>query len=120
MKTSTRIGVTTQVAGLHRYPKAPEEVSFLRSDHRHVFNITVEMDVYHDDRDIEYFMFKQTLDNIFRDTRYNCGIYIEFEEDSCEVIAKKLLRILVNLYDYRNFSVKVQEDTENYAIVTQL
>ena len=65
------IFVTFQKEGIHRYPAAatdpklatkrfgkPDEhwldVSFLADLHRHIFHFRVEMEVFHDDRDVEF------------------------------------------------------------------
>ena len=56
-KVKKSIWVTFQKEGIHKYPDAPDEVEFLRYPHRHIFKFKVQIDVEHDDRDIEFFIF---------------------------------------------------------------
>lgn len=63
------IWVTFQQEAIHRYPAAltdPKlatgdkyDVSFLGHPHRHVFHFRVSIEVWHDDRDIEFIQFKR-------------------------------------------------------------
>src|SRR6056300_1119799 len=63
-KASKMIWVTFQKEGMHKYPAAltdPKlatgdeyDVSFLGHPHRHIFHFKVAIEVFHDDRDIEY------------------------------------------------------------------
>lgn len=41
------------VPGFHNWPDAPAGLEYLRSIHRHVFNITARIPVTHDNRDLE-------------------------------------------------------------------
>ena len=50
------IYVTTQFEGVHRYKDAPDEVSFLRDYHRHIFKVKLAIEVMHNERDIEFIM----------------------------------------------------------------
>jgi len=43
MSLYTEIFVTFSFEGEHCYPDAPDEVSYLRNVHRHLFNVRVEM-----------------------------------------------------------------------------
>jgi len=59
-----QIWVTFQKEGIHKYPAALEEpklsdVSFLGYPHRHIFHFRVSIDVWHNDRDIEFIQFKR-------------------------------------------------------------
>ena len=57
------IVVKTQYEGIHCWPEAPDEVNFLKSLHRHIFNIEVEVEVHNDDRDIEFIMLKHRINH---------------------------------------------------------
>jgi len=62
MKTS--VVVRLAVDGMHNFPKAAElfpEVAFLADRHRHMFHIEAKKEVFHDDRDVEFLMFKKIL-----------------------------------------------------------
>ena len=64
MKRDTWIYVTFQQEGIHKYPAAltdPKlaDVSFLGYPHRHMFHFKVHLEVFHDDRDVEFILFKR-------------------------------------------------------------
>ena len=62
------IWVTFRKEGIHKYPSAltdPKlatgdeyDVSFLGYPHRHIFHFKVQIEVFHDDRDLEFIQFK--------------------------------------------------------------
>ena len=65
------IWVTFQKEGIHKYPAAltdPElkGVEFLGYPHRHMFHFKVMIEVFHDDRDIEFILFKRWLEGLYR------------------------------------------------------
>ena len=76
-KTNSMIWVTFQKEGIHKYPAALEDpalatgdkydVSFLGYPHRHMFHFRVEIEVFHDDRDIEFIQFKRWLEELYGD-----------------------------------------------------
>jgi len=106
MKKKTLIWITTLFTAYHRWEEAPESVSFLRSFHRHLFEVEIGMSVTHNDRDIEFFTFKSEVDE------YIEQVYVgkRFSK-SCEMIAKDLLDHFQASY------VCVSEDGENGARV---
>ena len=104
--TNTFIYVTLQTEFIHQYKDAPEEVSFLRYPHRHIAHIKVEVEVFHNDREIEFIMLKRELqDYISLNTLTN---------NSCEMIANNLLMYMKKHYgENRNINITVSEDNEN-------
>ena len=68
MAILTTIFTTFQKEGIHFYPNAPEEVSFLRHPHRHMFHFRVEMEVFHDNRDVEFIMWKREMESLYSDS----------------------------------------------------
>lgn len=118
MSINTTIWVTFQKEGIHKYPAALtdpklKDVEFLGYPHRHMFHFTVEMEVFHDDRDVEFILFKRELEEF-----YNCGV-LKLDFKSCEMIAKDLLQTLqVKAYDGRDIKITVSEDGENGATLT--
>ena len=67
MKEDTNyIWITTSMEGFHAYPDAPDEVAFLRNRHRHLFHFRVYIEVFHDDREIEFFMFKRDVEKMIK------------------------------------------------------
>lgn len=95
--------------GIHKYPDAPEGVVFLRNPHRHIFHFRVTVDVFHNDRDIEFILFKRELEN-----QYTGGT-LEMNHKSCEMLAEELIGYISTTYPGRNISVEVSEDGENGA-----
>jgi hypothetical protein len=110
--TRTWAIVKLRKEGFHNYPNAPPSVAFLKNVHRHMFHIKVKIEQFHDDRDIEYIMFKRWL---------NAEINLKENEQlskSCEMIAKDILDKINKNYIGRAVIVKVMEDGENGAEVS--
>ena len=112
----TNVIVKLQIEGLHKWPGAKDafpEVDFLSVAHRHIFHITCKKRVNHDDRDVEFIMFKRDIIDYFREKYYQDSIRCHnFGSLSCEMIAKELLEV----FDLRYCSVF--EDNENGAEIT--
>lgn len=109
--TSSQIWVTFQKEGFHNYPGAPDEVAFLRDRHRHIFHFRVQIAVFHDDRDIEFILFKRELEGLF-----DSGA-MEINHKSCEMLARDLIEYIHEKYSGRYIEVSVSEDGENGAVV---
>ena len=111
----TSVIVRLQVDGMHNFPKAAElfpEVGFLSILHRHIFHIEAKKEVFHDDRDVEFIMFKRDLQDYLKQMYYKPDMRTHmFGAMSCEMIAK----IILNQFNCT--AVTVWEDLENGAIV---
>ena len=101
------IWVTFQKEGIHKYPDAPDEVDFLRYPHRHIFKFKVQIEVYNDDRDIEFFIFKRWLESLYADDT------LQLDYKSCEMMADDLAKQIKDKYPGRQLSIDVSEDGEN-------
>ena len=101
------IWVTFQKEGIHKYPNAPKEVEFLKYPHRHIFKFKVQIEVYNDDRDIEFFIFKRWLESLYADD------ILELDYKSCEMIADDLAKEIKDKYSGRWLAIDVSEDGEN-------
>jgi hypothetical protein len=118
-KTSTSIWVTFQKEGIHKYPAALEDpklatgdeydVSFLGYPHRHIFHFKVEIEVFHDDRDIEFIQFKRWLEGLYADGT------LQLDYKSCEMICDDLANTINSKYPNRDLTITVSEDNENGA-----
>jgi hypothetical protein len=106
-----KIWVTFQRAGLHRYPAAPDDVSYLASTHRHLFKFKVTISVVHNDRDIEFHQFLNWLESLYAGT-----LTLDFK--SCEMIAEELLGTITTRYPDRFVEVEVSEDGECGAVLS--
>ena len=98
--------------GIHKYPAALEdpelkEVSFLGYPHRHIFHFKVWIEVFHDDRDVEFILFKRELEK-----QYSTG-YLLLNYKSCEMIANELYEYISKEYPNRDVKIEVSEDDEN-------
>lgn len=115
------IFVTFQKEGIHRYPAAATDpnlctageydVSFLANPHRHIFHFNVSIEVFHNDRDIEFIQFKRWLKSL-----YNKDI-LELDFKSCEMISDDLYEQIASRYPDRNIEITVSEDGENGATI---
>ena len=115
------IFVTFQKEGIHKYPAAATDpslatgdeydVSFLATPHRHIFHFNVAVQVFHNDRDIEFIQFKRWLEN-----QYSQGI-IELNFKSCEMMSDDLFEIIASRYPGRDIEITVSEDGENGATI---
>ena len=106
-RVEKNIWVTFQKEGIHKYPDAPDEVDFLRYPHRHMFHFKVQIEVYNDNRDIEFFIFKRWLESLYADD------ILQLDYKSCEMMADDLAKQIKDKYPGRQLSIDVSEDGEN-------
>ena len=118
-----QIWVTFQKEGIHCYPAAATDpmlntageydVSFLANPHRHMFHFRVSIDVFHNDRDIEFIQFKRWLENLYSGNNNSNGSVLALDWKSCEMIADDLYLQIAARYPGRAISIEVSEDGEN-------
>lgn len=99
----------TEFEGLHSYPDAPLSVEFLRNEHRHIFHVKVYIEVRHNNRDVEFILFKRFLDNIIKELNKPLG--------SCEMISDQLYQKISRFYPGRKVIIDVSEDNENGSYI---
>ena len=112
-----KIFVQFRKEGIHCYPAAATDpslatgdeydVSFLAVPHRHIFHFRVAIDVFHNDRDIEFIQFKRWLENLYRDGT------LQLDFKSCEMMADDLYVQIAARYPERCVTIEVSEDGEN-------
>ena len=107
MTSKQRIWVTFQKEGLHKWPDATQHpgVEFLANEHRHMFHFRVYIEVFHDDREIEFFMFKKDVEKMIN--------FISINNKSCEMISDELHHAIKANYPNRDITIEVSEDLEN-------
>ena len=120
-KAVRTIFVRFQKEGIHKYPAAATDpnlatgdeydVSFLATPHRHIFHFEVTIEVFHNDRDIEFIQFKRWLEN-----QYSQNI-LALDYKSCEMISDDLYEVIATRYPDRNIVIQVSEDGENGATI---
>lgn len=109
--------IRTRFEATHCWPDCPhDDVAFLKHPHRHEFWVEVEIEVSHNDRDVEFIRVKRTLDHYIAE-RYKGR---DLGSKSCEDIAEEILLAAELRRDICLFhSVTVLEDGENGAKVSQ-
>ena len=118
-----KIWVTFRKEGIHCYPAAATDpklntageydVSFLASPHRHIFHFRVWIDVWHNDRDIEFIQFKRWLESLYSGN--NTVLALDWK--SCEMIADDLYVQIAGRYPERAVWIEVAEDGENGCLI---
>ena len=118
-----KIWITFRKEGIHKYPAAATDpalctageydVSFLASPHRHIFHFRVWIDVFHNDRDIEFIQFKRWLESLYNGS----NSVLELDWKSCEMIADDLYVQIADRYPERAVWIEVAEDGENGCLI---
>lgn len=108
------IEISFQKEGIHCYPAAltdPKlaDVSFLGNPHRHIFHFYVKLEVFHNDRDVEFIQIKRELESYWT--------IHELDYKSCEMMAEMLIEYIADRYKNRDVVVSVYEDDENGAVL---
>ena len=117
VKRTSTIFVQFQKEGIHKYPAAltdpnlatndEYDVSFLGYPHRHMFKFRVSIEVFHDDRDIEFIQFKRWMEKLYAENT------LQLDYKSCEMIADELYVQISSRYPGRYVEIEVSEDGEN-------
>jgi hypothetical protein len=116
-KGAKMIWVTFQKEGIHKYPAAltdpklatgdEDDVSFLGYPHRHIFHFRVAIEVFHDDRDIEFIQFKRWMEKLYAEKT------LQLDYKSCEMMSDDLYVEITKRYPGRTVEIVVSEDGEN-------
>lgn len=101
------IFITTQKELIHKYPTAPNEVDYLKNRHRHIFYFRIWIEVFHDDRELEFIMFKHYVDSIIPKDG------TDINSSSCEMLAEWLHNAIIKIYPKRKMRIEISEDNEN-------
>ena len=115
------IWVTFAKEGVHMYPGADtdpklatgdwDDVSFLGIPHRHIFHFRVRIEVFHNDRDIEFIQFKSWMERLYAQD------VIQLDHKSFEMIADDLYLEISTKYPGRFVEISVAEDNENGCLI---
>ena len=122
-RAKREIWVTFTKEGVHKYPGADtdpklatggwDDVSFLGVPHRHIFHFRVCIEVFHNDRDIEFIQFKRWLERLYSQE----GV-LALDYKSCEMISDELYIQIADRYPGRSVTISVAEDNENGCQIT--
>lgn len=110
------IWVTFKKAGFHKYPAAATDpaladVSYLGERHRHLFGFKVQIEVFHDDRELE---FHQVLN--YCESLYSAYV-LDIDYKSVEMLADDLHSVLAKRYPNRAMKIEISEDGECGCLV---
>lgn len=110
------IHVKFRKEGVHCFPEASSrsdlsDVAFLGSPHFHYFYFECDVQVGHDNREIEFIQFCRWCEALYEQT-------LQLDNKSCEMIAQELIDKIIEHYGQRKVRVTVLEDNINGAIVT--
>jgi hypothetical protein len=113
-----QIWITWQKEGIHKYPAALTDpnladVQFLGYPHRHMFHFRVWIDVFHNDRDLEFIQFKRWCESLYS----GHGAVLSLDHKSCEMMADDLYIQIASRYPGRRVHIEVSEDGENGALI---
>ena len=76
-----------------------------------MFHFNVKIEVFHNDREIEFLLFKRELEAL-----YNDGA-LDLDFKSCEMMAEDLYLYINGAYPNRDVTIEISEDGENGAIM---
>jgi hypothetical protein len=108
--------VTHRFAGTHSWPNVPADHphAYLKHEHRHLFHVTLTIEVFHNDRDIEYLEARDWLVKV-------CDAYTVAGSRSCEQMAQEIIMAARERWPtvsaHRAIKVEVLEDGENGALL---
>ena len=102
------IWITTSFEGFHKYPDAPDDVTFLKNKHRHIFHVRVWIEVSHNNRDIEFILFKRFIETLLSTANLN--------NKSCEMVSDELYEEIRMKYPDREVRIEISEDCENGSL----
>lgn len=111
MTSQKYIWVTFQKKGLHKYPAAQsdetlQDVSYLGHIHRHLFKFKVSIEIFHNDRELEFHQFLNWLENLYTES------VLSLDFKSCEMLSDDLYRLIAQKFPGRNCVIEVSEDGE--------
>jgi hypothetical protein len=108
---------------MHYYPGADtnpqlatgdwDDVSHLGHNHFHYFFFKVTVQVFDDNRELEFIQFSRACKRLYSD-----GL-LQMNNKSCEMLAEELINTLIDKFDFvnREITVEVYEDNINGSIV---
>lgn len=106
------IGVEVRLQGWHSWPDAHDQRAYLASLHRHMFHVRADVQVFHDDREVEFHDLRDVIATWWGDEAS------QTDRGSCEHIARDLHDFLAAYVGTdRYITVSVGEDGEAWATV---
>lgn len=126
-KNAATLYIKTQFEACHYWKDMPEDHphAYIRFPHRHIFNVSVELQVEDFDREVEFFTFEShiltpiivmMLETQHEEQEDGLDYSLPVLPMSVEMMGNFILNKLIAKGIYAN-SVTVQEDNENYCTV---
>lgn len=119
---SRMVWVTFAFEGIHKYPAAADtegkgdmDVSFLQYPHRHMFHFKVWIEIFHNDREIEFIQFKRFCEKQFKLNETSDAI--QLNNNSVEMLADQLYMKIASAFPKRDIWIEVSEDEENGTLI---
>lgn len=116
--------VNTEFVGYHFWNEAPCEVGYLGFPHRHLFKVSVALEVVESDRQVEFHLLRTDICKIITNSQHIFGSFAVYDpvkatavRTSCEDMALFLANELNKLYGNRVRRVSIFEDGECGAMV---
>lgn len=103
---ASRAVVRFRIPGFHRWPDAPPPRAYLRARHRHLFHVELELELFGDDRDVEFHDLLDVARTAWGPRDQDHG------SASCEMLAQRLGDLIADQYPGRTNIVCVFEDGE--------
>lgn len=127
MSKKIYVEVNAQFEGFHKFPKASEvfndSIKFLEDVHRHIFHVSLTVEVFHNDRDIEFILLKRDLQSVLSEIASSMT-YAKGVSKSCEMMCEEIYSKMGRYYpkvftfkESRDIRIKVSEDGENAGII---
>ena len=117
MKKKTFVYCSFQKEGYHLYPGADTnpctatndryDVSHLGVRHMHYFFFKVWVEVFHDNRDIEFIQLRRWIEDL-----YDSG-YLSLDNQSCEMMSDALAKQLRCRYPNSEIRIDISEENIN-------
>ena len=101
----TYVWITTQFDAVHSFPNAEGDVDFLKHAHRHLFKVKVWIQVFHNEREIEFITFKRFIAEKL--------LFTDYAFMSCESMSDCLFNEITKKYPKRKIKIELSEDGEN-------
>jgi hypothetical protein len=106
-----QIWITFQKKGLHRFPAAETEdtlsdVKYLGSIHRHLFKFKISIEVWHNDREIEFHQFLNWVESLYEKN------VLDLDFKSCEMLSDDLYGVINKKFPNRSVIIEISEDGE--------
>ncbi len=86
--------------------KLPQRREYLSTKHRHLFKFRVWIQVWHEDREVEFHDFLERLEGLYENKT------LQADGKSCETLSDELHASIASRYPDRKIWIEISEDGE--------